>query len=52
MFAEFTPRLADRYIERFSRGFDSVDFNRYSKVRNPQLKRYDFGFAQLLGAKP
>jgi ABC-type sugar transport system substrate-binding protein len=52
MFAEFTPRLADRYIERFSRGFDSVNFNRYSKVRNPQLKRYDFGFAQLLEAKP
>jgi ABC-type sugar transport system substrate-binding protein len=52
MFADFTPALADRYIARFSRGFDSVDFNRYSKVRNPQLKRYDFGFAQLLEAKP
>ena len=52
MFAEFTPLLADRYIERFSGGFDSVDFARYSKVRNPQLKRYDFGFAQLLEAKP
>jgi ABC-type sugar transport system substrate-binding protein len=52
MFAEFTPQLADRYIERFSRGFDAVDFNRYSKVKNPQLKRYDFGFAQLLETKP
>lgn len=52
MFAEFTPQLADRYIERFSAGFDSVDFGRYSKVKNPQLKRYDFGFAQLLAAKP
>jgi len=52
MFAEFTPRLVDRYIARFSGGFDSVDFNRYSKVKNPQLKRYDFGFAQLLEAKP
>ena len=52
MFAEFTPQLADRYIERFSRGFDSVDFSRYSKVKNPQLKRYDFGFAQLLEEKP
>lgn len=51
MFAEFTPRLADRYIERFSNGFESVDFRRYSKVRNPQLKRYNFGFAQLLEAK-
>jgi len=48
MFAEFTPALADRYIERFSAGFDDVDFSRYSKVRNAKLKRYNFGFAQLL----
>jgi ABC-type sugar transport system substrate-binding protein len=48
MFAEFTPQLADRYLERFSGGFDGVDFSRYSKVRNPKLKRYNFGFAQLL----
>jgi len=52
MFAEFTPPLADRYIERFSGGFDGVDFSRYSKVRNPQLQNYNFGFAQLLEAKP
>jgi hypothetical protein len=26
MFAEFTPRLVDRYIERFSDGFDTIDF--------------------------
>ena len=52
MFAEFTPPLADRYIQRFSGGFDSIDFSRYSKVKNPQLKRYNFGFAQLLEAKP
>src|SRR5215468_4029366 len=48
MFAEFTPQLAQRYIERFSNGFDAVDFGRYSKVKNPRLKRYDFDFAQLL----
>jgi ABC-type sugar transport system substrate-binding protein len=48
MFAEFTPALADRYIERFSSGFDGVDFSRYSKVRNSKLRRYNFGFAQLL----
>jgi len=48
MFAEFTPALAGRYIERFSAGFDDVDFSRYSKVRNAKLKRYNFGFAQLL----
>ena len=52
MFAEFTPPLADRYIQQFSNGFDSIDFSRYSKVKNPQLKRYNFGFAQLLEAKP
>ena len=48
MFAEFTPLLADRYIEHFSGGFDGVDFSRYSKVKNPKLRRYNFGFAQLL----
>jgi ABC-type sugar transport system substrate-binding protein len=48
MFAEFTPQLADRYMERFSLGFDGVDFARYSKVKNPQLQRYTFGFMQLL----
>jgi ABC-type sugar transport system substrate-binding protein len=48
MFAEFTPLLADRYIERFSGGFDGVNFSRYSKVKNPKLRRYNFGFAQLL----
>ncbi len=48
MFAEFTPLLADRYIERFSGGFDGVDFSRYSKVKNLKLRRYNLGFAQLL----
>jgi ABC-type sugar transport system substrate-binding protein len=48
MFAEFTPRLADRYIERFRHGFDGIDFSPYSKVKNPKLKRYNFGFVQLL----
>jgi ABC-type sugar transport system substrate-binding protein len=52
MFTEFTPQLADRYIERFSNGFDDIDFSSYTKVKNPQLKRYNFGFAQLLHAKP
>lgn len=51
MFAEFTPQLSDRYLERFSKGFQSVDFRRYSKVKNPQLRRYNFGFAQLLEDK-
>ena len=50
MFAEFTPQFADRYIERFSGGFDGVDFSHYSKMRNPQLQRYNFGFATVLNA--
>ena len=33
MSAEFTPRLVEPYIERFSGGFDSIDFSRYSKAR-------------------
>jgi ABC-type sugar transport system substrate-binding protein len=48
MFAEFTPQLADRYIERFQEGFNDIDFSPYSKVKNPKLKRYNFGFVQLL----
>jgi hypothetical protein len=51
MFVELTPQLADRFIERFRNGVDVVDFSRYSKVKNPQLKRYNFGFAQLLEAR-
>jgi len=52
MFPEFTPRLVDRYIERFSDGFDSIDLRRYSKARNPQLKSYTFGFANCWRGSP
>ena len=45
-------RLRTATSNDFSNGFDSIDFSRYSKVKNPQLKRYNFGFAQLLEAKP
>ena len=49
MFVQFTPRMAEVFIERFGEDrFDSVDFKRFSKVANPRLKRYDFGFGQLL----
>lgn len=48
MFTAFDSQLADRYIERFGRGFSGVDFRRYSKTLNPKLKRYNFSFAQLL----
>jgi ABC-type sugar transport system substrate-binding protein len=52
MFAEFAPQLANRYIERFGHGFDGIDFIRYSKVKNPLLRRYNFEFTQLLDTKP
>ena len=52
LFVEITPQLAKRYFERFSGGFESIDFSRYSKVKNPQLNRYNFDFTQLLEAKP
>ena len=48
MFAEFTPQLAARYVEQFREGFNGIDFSPYSKVKNPKLKRYNFGFVQLL----
>lgn len=48
MFTAFDSQLADRYIERFGRGFSGVDFRRFSKTLNPKLKRYNFSFAQLL----
>jgi hypothetical protein len=51
MFAAFNRQLADRYLQRFSDGFQSVDFQRYSKVKNPRLRHYDFGFSQLLEAR-
>ena len=51
MFTEFTPVLADRYIERFGRGFSGVDFRRFSKTLNPKLKTYNFSFAQFLEPK-
>jgi ABC-type sugar transport system substrate-binding protein len=51
MFANFDSQLADRYLERFGKGFDAVDFRRYSKVLNPKLKRYNFEFAQFLQAR-
>ena len=51
MFIDFTPVLADRYLDRFGRGFSGVDFRRYSKTLNPKLKTYNFSFAQFLEPK-
>ena len=48
MFANFDAKSAAVFMARFGDNFDSVGFRRYSKALNPKLKRYDFGFAQLL----
>lgn len=48
MFALFDARQAGVFQSRFGQGYDRIDFRRYSKAHNPRLRRYDFGFAQLL----
>lgn len=48
MFTNFDAKSAEVYLQRFDKGFDSVDFRRYSKALNPKLARYDFDFGQLL----
>jgi ABC-type sugar transport system substrate-binding protein len=47
MFTLFTPLLADKFQMVFN-GKNPIDFRRYSKVLNPQVQRYAFGFEQLL----
>lgn len=48
MFTLFDPVTAGRFIERYSTGFASIDFRRFSKAANPKLARYDFDFGQFL----
>ncbi|MDR7378376.1 ABC-type sugar transport system substrate-binding protein [Rhodoferax ferrireducens] len=48
MFVLFDPAMARKFEARFGQRYDSIDFRRYSKVLNPKLARYSFGFAQLL----
>jgi ABC-type sugar transport system substrate-binding protein len=48
MFVNFDAASAAVFEERFGQGFDKVGFARYSKALNPSVKRYDFGFGQLL----
>ncbi len=48
MFVLFNPALTLVFEARFGARYDGVDFRRYSKAYNPKLKRYAFGFAQLL----
>lgn len=48
MFVLFDPASARAFEARFGKHYDRIDFRRYSKVLNPGLPRYAFGFAQLL----
>lgn len=48
MFTLFDAELAERFEKRFGKDYESLDFRRYSKVLNPRVKRYEFGFVQLL----
>jgi hypothetical protein len=48
MFTLFNERTADIFLARFGDRAEPVDYRRYSKVLNPQLRRYEFGFQQLL----
>jgi len=52
MFSLFSPEQAARFSQLYGEGrFDAIDFKRFSKFHNPQLKRYNFEFQQLLGRK-
>jgi ABC-type sugar transport system substrate-binding protein len=52
MFSLFSPQQAARFSQLYGDGrFGAIDFKHFSKFHNPQLKRYNFSFAQLLGRK-
>jgi ABC-type sugar transport system substrate-binding protein len=48
MFVLFEPALASTFQSRFGEKYSSIDFRRYSKVKNPSVAKYEFGFSQLL----
>lgn len=49
MFVLFSPKDVDLFMARYGQDrFDAIDFRRFSKAHNRQLKRYDFSFRQLL----
>ena len=48
MFVLFDPSLAKTFENRFGQTYASIDFRSHSKVQNPKLNKYEFGFAQLL----
>lgn len=47
--ASLTQNNIDKYIEKFANeDWDRVDFSRFSKVKNPALKSYDFSLKRIL----
>jgi ABC-type sugar transport system substrate-binding protein len=48
MFALFNDRTAAQFVAHFDEQLGQLDFRQFSKAHNPRLKRYDFGFEQLL----
>ena len=49
LFVRFDAALARRYLQSYSEAdFGRVNFARFSKARNPAIKRYDFSFRALL----
>lgn len=52
MFSLFDLALSARFVKLFGEGrFDAIDFRRFSKFQNPQLRRYNFEFQQLLNTR-
>ncbi|HEY4664040.1 MAG TPA: ABC transporter substrate-binding protein [Comamonas sp.] len=48
MFALFDARSSVQFEKRFGAAGSELDFRRYSKYLNPQLRSYDFDLAKLL----
>lgn len=48
MFVLFDAEKAARFQKKFGSTSQKIDFRQYSKVLNPQLKRYNFSFEQFL----
>ncbi|WP_342616415.1 ABC transporter substrate-binding protein [Rhodoferax sp. GW822-FHT02A01] len=48
MFTLFDAESAERFRARYASGYSRIDFRKYSKVLNPQVKHYNFSFEQLI----
>lgn len=49
MFILFDVHSAERFLSKFGQGdYSSISIRKYSKVLNPEIKRYNFSFDQLI----